>query len=193
MGSEKIVNTCLWAQSSQIMQAYHDKEWCVPAYDDRYIFEMLTLEGAQSGLSWSTVLSKRSSYKEAFHNFDIAYCSELTDGDLDAIKKQYHVIKYPAKLRSVKSNARALLKIQEESGSFSKFLWAYVDFKPIINHWETDAQIPAQTDLSKQMSIDLKKRHFKFIGPVTMYSFMQAIGLVNDHIKTCVFHPANKL
>lgn len=186
------MHTCSWPNNNQLMQTYHNEEWCVPSYDDQYIFEMLTLEGAQSGLSWSIVLSKRDSYKKAFHNFDISYCSKLTDADLEYIKEHANVIKHFSKLQSVSNNAKAILKVQEEFESFANFLWRFVDFKPIINYWETDAQIPAQTDLSKQISNDLKKRGFKFIGPVTMYSFMQAIGMVDDHIKTCAYHNSNK-
>ncbi|WP_110926713.1 DNA-3-methyladenine glycosylase I [Bacillus massiliglaciei] len=183
--------TCLWPGSSEMMQAYHDQEWCVPNHDDRYLFEMLTLEGAQSGLSWSIVLSRRDSYKEAFHNFDIAYCAALTDADLENIKENCGVIKHMAKLQSVRSNAQAVLNIQTEFGSFSDFLWRYADFKPIVNEWEADGQMPAETPLSKQLSKDLKKRGFKFVGPVTMYSFMQAIGMVDDHVKTCPYHTSN--
>lgn len=185
--------TCSWPNGNPLMQAYHDEEWCVPSYDDRYIFELLTLEGAQAGLSWQIVLSKRAGYQEAFQHFDIAYCAELTDADLQTIKEQYHVIKHLAKLESVRTNARAILNIQEEFGSFSDFLWRYVDGTPIINHWENEGEIPAQTALSKQISTDLKKRNFKFVGPVTTYSFMQAIGLVDDHIRMCAFHTANRV
>lgn len=186
------MQTCLWPNNNKLMQTYHDEEWCVPNYDDQYIFEMLTLEGAQSGLSWSIVLSKREGYKEAFHNFDIIYCSKLTNTDLEYIKEHNNVIKHLSKLQSVRNNANAILKIQEEFGSFSEFLWRYVEHKPIINNWETDAEIPAQTALSKQISNDLKKRGFKYVGPVTIYSFMQSIGMVDDHIKKCACHVSNK-
>ncbi|MGK7377352.1 DNA-3-methyladenine glycosylase I [Planococcus sp. 1R117A] len=179
---------CLWPQSSEMMQAYHDEEWCRPNRDDRYIFEMLSLEGAQAGLSWSIVLSKRKGYQEAFRDFDIDYCSKLTDPDLEFIKENYNVIKHLSKLQSVRTNAEAILKIQKEFNGFADFLWSFVDFNPIINHWETEQQVPAQTPLSVQLSKELKKRGFKFVGPVTTYSFMQAIGMVDDHINTCTFH-----
>lgn len=183
---------CLWPQSSQLMQTYHDEEWCRPNRDDRYIFELLTLEGAQAGLSWSIVLAKRKAYQEAFHNFDIEYCAKLTDEDLESIKENYTVIKHMAKLQSVRTNAEAVKEIQKEFKSFSDFLWRYVEFKPVINNWETAGQIPAQSPLSVQISKDLKKRGFKFVGPVTTYSFMQAIGMVDDHLKTCDFHTLNR-
>lgn len=174
------------------MQRYHDKEWCLPSYDDAYIFEMLTLEGAQAGLSWSIVLSKREAYRQAFRNFDIAYCSKLRDEELERIKEDYNVVKNLLKLKSVRSNALAVLDLQSEFGSFADFLWRYVDFIPLINSWESDEQIPARTTLSEQISKDLKKRNFKFVGPVTIYSFMQAIGMVDDHIRTCPYHSANR-
>lgn len=183
---------CLWPQSSELMQAYHNEEWCRPNYNDQYIFEMLTLEGAQAGLSWSIVLAKRQAYKEAFHNFDIEYCAKLKDEDLLSIKENFNVIKHFAKLQSTRTNAAAVLKIQEESNSFSDFLWQFVDFTPIINAWETDRQIPAQSPLSVHISKELKKRGFKFVGPVTTYSFLQAIGIVDDHIKSCDFHTKNR-
>lgn len=183
---------CIWPQSSELMQAYHDEEWCRPSKDDRYIFEMLSLEGAQAGLSWSIVLAKRKAYQNAFHHFDIAFCAGLDDTDLEAIKENYQVIKHFSKLQSIRTNAEAVLKIQKEYGSFADFLWSFVDHKPIVNNWEVDKQMPAQSPLSLQISKELKKRGFKFIGPVTTYSFLQAIGIVNDHIKTCEFHTSNK-
>ncbi|KLU65836.1 DNA-3-methyladenine glycosylase 1 [Desulfosporosinus acididurans] len=186
------MSACLWPGKNQLMKEYHDNEWCVPSHDDSYIFEMLILEGAQSGLSWNIVLSKREDYQRAFHNFDITYCSMLSDEKLEGIKDQYNVIKHLSKLKAVRSNAKEVIKIQSEFGSFSNFLWRYVDFKPVINHWESDGDIPAQTTLSEQISKDLKQRNFKFVGPVIIYSFMQAIGMVDDHIRTCPHHFKNR-
>lgn len=182
---------CLWPQSSELLQTYHDEEWCRPTRDDQYIFEMLTLEGAQAGLSWNIVLAKRGAYQSAFNNFDIEYCAGLMDADLEIIKENYQVIKHFSKLQSVRSNAEAVLKIQNEFGSFADFLWSYVDFKPIINNWTADTEIPAQTPLSVRISKDLKKRGFKFMGPVITYSFLQAVGMVDDHIMSCRFHTLN--
>lgn len=186
------MSACLWPGENQMMKEYHDNEWCVASLDDSYIFEMLTLEGAQAGLSWNIVLSKREEYKRAFHNFDIVYCSKLSDEDLENIREQYNVIKHLSKLKSIRSNALAVIKIQLEFGSFSNFLWRYIDFKPVINNWESDGDIPAQNTLSEQISKDLKKRDFKFVGPITVYSFMQAIGMVDDHIRTCPHHSKNR-
>lgn len=186
------MSSCLWSTKNQMMQNYHDNEWCVPSYDDIYIFEMLSLEGAQSGLSWNTVLSKRKAYKKAFNNFDIEYCSKLSDEQLERIKEQFNIVKNSLKIKSVRDNALVVTKIQLEFGSFSNFLWHYVDFKPIVNHWGSEEQVPAKTTLSEQINKDLKKLNFKFVGPIIVYSFMQAIGMVDDHIKTCPYHSKNR-
>ncbi|WP_033543634.1 DNA-3-methyladenine glycosylase I [Planococcus sp. CAU13] len=186
------MENCSWPGSSEMMQAYHDEEWCRPTRDDRYIFELLNLEGAQAGLSWSIVLAKRGSYLEAFRNFDIGYCSGLSDEDLESIKENYGVIKHMAKIKSVRSNAQAVLEIQKEFGSFADFLWSFVDGKPVINAWVDQSQMPAESPLSARVSKELKKRGFKFVGPVTTYSFLQAIGMVDDHVRTCAFHTVNR-
>lgn len=186
------MSACTWPGQNQFMKDYHDNEWCVPSYDDRYIFEMLTLEGAQAGLSWSTVLAKREEYKKAFHDFDLAYCAGLTDDELESIRGKYNVIKNLLKLKSVRSNALAIIKIQEEFGGFSDYLWRYVDSNPVINSWETEENMPAKTALSEQISKDLKRRNFKFVGAVIIYSFMQAIGIVDDHVRTCPYHSKNR-
>lgn len=186
------MSSCLWPGSNKIMQIYHETEWCVPSYDDTYLFEMLSLEGAQAGLSWNTVLSKREEYRKAFQNFDINYCSRLTDKEIEYIKEKYNVIKNMSKLKSVRSNASAVIDIQSEFESFSNYLWGYVNFNPIINHWQSEVHVPCETILSKQISLDFKKRNFKFVGPVIVYSFMQAVGMVDDHIVTCPFHTFNR-
>lgn len=186
------MDACIWPGNNPIMKEYHDKEWCVPSHNDSYIFEMLNLEGAQAGLSWNTVLAKREEYNKAFHDFDISYCSELTEEDLDIIREKYALIKNRSKIKAVRSNAVAVLKVQKEFGSFSNFLWSYVKDEPVINFWESEGQMPAQSPLSEQISKDLKKRGFKFVGPVIIYSFMQAIGMVDDHIRTCPYHTQNR-
>lgn len=183
---------CAWPQGDERMQAYHDWEWCRPSRDERYLFELLTLEGAQAGLSWQIVLSKRASYRQAFRDFDIDYCAALTDDDLETIKETYGVIKHAGKIKSVRSNARAVQALKAEYASFADFLWSFTGEEPVINDWETDAQIPAQSPLSVKLSKEMKKRGFKFVGPVTTYSFLQAIGMVDDHLKTCPFHTANR-
>ena len=183
---------CNWPGRNEMMQSYHDNERCVPSFDDTYIFEMLNLEGAQAGLSWSIVLAKREEYKKAFHNFDIDYCARLTEEELENIRQNYNVIKHPGKLKAVRSNALAALEVQKEFGSLAKFLWRFAEFKPLVNNWESETEVPAKTELSEQISKDLKKRSFKFVGPVIIYSFMQAIGMVDDHVRTCPFHSTNR-
>ncbi|MDZ5783064.1 DNA-3-methyladenine glycosylase I [Marinococcus luteus] len=182
---------CSWSRKNERMQEYHDNEWGRPYTDDSYLFELLTLEGAQSGLSWNTVLAKRHHYQEAFQQFDIQKCASMTDEDLEYIRNHYGVIKHPAKLASVRNNAVKVLTIQDEYGSLSSFFWRYVDFTPIIHEWKEEAEVPSYTELSTQISRELKKRQFKFVGPVTVYSFMQAIGMVDDHVRTCPCHSKN--
>lgn len=189
---ECVMSACAWPGNNQIMQQYHDNEWCVPSYDDTYIFEMLSLEGAQAGLSWNTILAKRKEYQKAFHNFDLSYCSRLTDEEQEYIRENFGIVKNVRKISSVKKNAIAVLQVQLEFGSFSNYLWSFVKDTPVINQWENDGQVPAQTELSERISKDLKKRGFQFVGPVIIYSFLQAIGMVDDHIKTCPYHSWNR-
>lgn len=186
------MNSCSWPGNDSKMLKYHDEEWCVPSFEDRYIFEMLCLEGAQAGLSWQTVINKREEYMKAFHNFEIEYCAKLSDHDLEKIKDDFSIIKNRLKINAVRNNAQAAMKVQNEFGSLSKFFWNYTDGKPIINNWDTLQQMPAQTELSERISKDLKKRGFKFVGAVIIYSFLQAIGMVDDHIQTCPHHTSNR-
>lgn len=188
-----MTENCSWPGHDPRMIAYHDKEWGVPSKDDRYLFELITLEGAQSGLSWSIVLNKREGYQEAFHQFDIDRCANLSDQELLDIKEQAQIIKHLNKIQSVRKNAQAIQKIQKEYGSFAAYLWRYVDNEPIVNQWTSISSIPAQSELSVRLSKDLKKRGFNFVGPVTMYSYMQAVGMINDHILSCQCHPVNQL
>lgn len=180
-----MIKRCSWAGEDTRMQAYHDNEWCVENHDDRYLFEMLTLEGAQAGLSWQLIINKREAYREAFHNFSIEECAELSDSDLEEIRVNSDIVKNKLKIRSVRSNALAVQAIQEEFGSFSAYIWSFSG--PINNDWEHESEVPAQTEISQIISKDLKKRGFKFVGPVIIYSYMQAIGMVNDHIVSCDF------
>lgn len=177
---------CTWPGTSEMMQVYHDEEWGkVSKGDDRYLFEMLSLEGAQAGLSWHTILSKRAAYKEAFRDFDISTCARLTDEELEVIRTDFAIVRNKAKIKSVRTNAQAVEKIQKEFGSFSAFIWSYVDDQPIIHMPEQNSDIPTEDDLSRQMSKDLKKRGFTFVGPVILYTYMQAIGMVDDHLVGC--------
>lgn len=187
--SDKI---CTWAQSNPIMREYHDQEWCVPNYDDTYLFELLNLEGAQAGLSWQIILNKREGYRKAFHQFDIDTCAALTDEELEQIIKTGEVVRHPLKVKAVRSNAIAAQKVAHEFGSFSNYIWSFTDSKRIINHWTSADQLPASNQLSEKISKDLKKRGFKFVGPVIIYSYLQAVGIVDDHVVTCPYHSENK-
>nr|WP_263314104.1 DNA-3-methyladenine glycosylase I [Mammaliicoccus sp. Marseille-Q6498] len=185
------MSECTWPSSDE-MKDYHKNEWCRINKDDQYIFEMLSLEGAQAGLSWETVIQKREAYQQAFHQFDIDKCAELTDEEIENIKENYLVIKHLGKLKSVRSNAILVKQMQQEYGSFAEFLWAYVNDKPIINEWENSSEMPAETDLSIKLSKDLKKLGFKFVGPKIIYSFLQSIGIIDDHLITCPYHSKNR-
>ena len=179
------VKRCAWASSHALLQEYHDTEWCVPSHDDRYIFEMLTLEGAQAGLSWLTILKRRNAYRKAFHQFSIAGCAVMTDEELEQILHQKEVIANRRKVYSVRANAQAIQHIQHQYGSFAVYLWKYTDDKVLCAHWDVESDVPAASPLSQQISRDLKQRGFQFVGPVIIYSFLQAIGILDDHIETC--------
>ncbi|WP_261817211.1 DNA-3-methyladenine glycosylase I [Vibrio gallicus] len=177
--------TCGWAQNTQIERHYHDNEWGIPSFDDRHLFECLTLEGAQAGLSWLTVLRKREGYQKAFLNFDIDELAKLDHSNVEFIKENYDIVRHKGKIASVYSNARAAVILQREFGSLSHALWQFVDHKPVTNHWQSLNEIPAFTEQSKAMSKFLKKRGFKFVGETICYAFMQAVGMVDDHIVSC--------
>ncbi|MBM6630448.1 DNA-3-methyladenine glycosylase I [Mammaliicoccus vitulinus] len=182
---------CTWP-SSELMKKYHKEEWCRINKDDQYIFELLSLEGAQAGLSWETVIQKREAYQEAFKQFDIEKCAQLTDEELENIRTEYNVIKHKGKIQSVRNNAIIAQNIQREYGSLADFLWSYVDGQPIINKWQRTNDVPAETELSIKLSKDLKKLGFKFVGPKIVYSFLQSIGIIDDHIITCPYHTHNR-
>ncbi|MCX5922427.1 MAG: DNA-3-methyladenine glycosylase I [Candidatus Dependentiae bacterium] len=167
---------------------YHDNEWAIPVHDDRHLFEMLILEGAQAGLSWETVLKKREGYRTAFHNFDPRKVALITDSELEALRNNPDIIRNRLKIYSTRQNAQAFLKIQQEFGSFDTYLWKFVHGKPIKNNWATIQNAPTSTPISDALSKDLKKRGMNFIGSTIMYSFMQAIGMVNDHSINCWLH-----
>jgi len=176
---------CDWGGSSKDMIAYHDKEWGVPVHSDRKLFEMITLEGAQAGLSWSTILKRRKTYKKAFDNFDIKKVSKYTEKDFKRLMKDEGVIRNKLKIRSTIKNAQLILEIQKEYGTFDKYLWGFVHNKPRINKFKKMSEIPAKTSISDAMSKALKKKGFSFVGSTICYAFMQAIGMVNDHEISC--------
>ncbi len=177
---------CFGNQAGQSNYAdYHDYEWGIPVYDDRLLFEMLSLEGAQAGLSWETVLKKRQGYIQAFHNFDVQKVSNMPTEELDQLCHNPNIIRHRLKIYSVRKNAQIFLSIQHEFGSFSEYLWQFVNHKPIINHWETFEHVPTKTQTSDLISKDLKKRGMSFVGSIIIYAYMQAVGLVCDHLTTC--------
>lgn len=179
------VTRCAWSGSDSIYIKYHDEEWGVPVHDDQKLFEMLILEGAQAGLSWITVLKKRENYRKAFNNFDVIKISKYSQKKIEKLLENPGIIRNRLKINATVTNATEFLKVQKEFGSFDKYIWQFVDYKPIINKFNSMNDLPANTEISDLMSKDLKKRGFKFVGSTICYAFMQATGMVNDHIKEC--------
>ena len=167
------------------MLAYHDREWGVPHRDDRALFELLTLEGAQAGLSWRTILARRDEYRRAFHDFDIKRVAAMRDASLEKLLESSGIIRNRLKIWSVRDNARTALDVIAEHGSLDAYLWSFVDGKPLVNHWKSSKEVPAKTELSDRMSKALAKRGFRFVGSTICYAFMQATGMVNDHLVSC--------
>ena len=176
---------CSWAGDDPAMRAYHDSEWGVPLHDDTQLFEFLVLEGAQAGLSWSTVLNKRAAYRKAFHGFDIARVARMSDAALDKLLLNPALIRNRLKIYSARRNAQAALKVIDETGSLDAYFWSFVDGKPITNRWRGRGDVPARTALSDKLSKDLQKRGFNFVGSTIIYAHMQATGMVNDHFTEC--------
>lgn len=176
---------CSWAGSLPIYIDYHDNEWGRPVHDDGKLFEMLTLECMQAGLAWITVLKKREGFREAFDGFDVRKVALYDDAKIQELMENEKIIRHRQKISAAICNAKMFLEIADEYGSFDKMIWEYVDYTPITGHWEKIEDLPANTPLSDRISKDLKKKGFKFVGSTTIYSFMQAIGMVNDHVKEC--------
>ncbi len=176
---------CGWAVDDPLYIAYHDEEWGVPVHDDQTLFEFLILEGAQAGLSWSTILNKRKNYRAAFDHFDPALVAQYDEDKIASLLQNPGIVRNKLKVRAAVQNANAFLEVQKEYGSFDAYIWQFVGGASIINRWQTLAEIPASTPVSVLMSKDLKKRGFNFVGPTICYAFMQAVGMVNDHLVTC--------
>ena len=177
---------CDWvAWGDPLDVAYHDEEWGVPSHDERHLFEMLVLEGAQAGLSWSTILRKRHGYRAAFRGFDIASVASFDDADVARLMADPGIVRNRAKIESAISNARAVLALGSESAGLVDFVWSFVGGRPIQNHWPRAGLVPAETDMSRALSRALKARGFRFVGPTACYAFMQSVGLVNDHTVGC--------
>ena len=179
-----MVTRCEWANDPQFHN-YHDEEWGVPVRDDRKHFEFLILEGAQAGLSWSTILKRREGYRKAFKGFDFNAVAAFSDTEFLQLIDDKAIIRNKLKIRSAINNAQHFLKIQQEFGSFNAYIWQFVGNKPIINSWSYISEIPAKTEESESLSKDLRARGFSFVGPTIMYAHMQAVGMVNDHLVTC--------
>ncbi len=177
---------CGWVKmTNPIYVDYHDQEWGQPLHDEQALFELLCLESYQAGLSWETVLNKRQAFRSAFFNYDIQKVAAMTDGELDKLLDNPNIIRHKAKLYATRANAQAFVKVQEEFGSFDHYLWSWVGFTPIDNSVKSFREVPTKNDLSEGISKDLKKRGFKFVGPVCVYSYLQAAGLINDHEDSC--------
>lgn len=176
---------CDWAESSDAMRAYHDTEWGVPSRDERYLFEMLLLEGAQAGLSWATILNKRDNYRRALDGFDPELIADYDAAKLDGLLADPGIVRNRLKVAGTVKNARAFLATQQQHGSFASYLWSWVDGTPVRNRPASTADLPTRTPLSDQLSKDLKRRGFTFVGSTIMYSYLQAVGLVNDHLASC--------
>jgi DNA-3-methyladenine glycosylase I len=180
---------CPWADASEAMRRYHDEEWGLALHDDRGLFELLTLEGAQAGLSWATVLARRDAYRRAFHGFDIARVASYGDADVERLlAPESGIIRNRAKVLATIANARAALAVVREYGSLDAFLWGLAGGSPLQNAWQSLSQLPAETEQSRAMSRELRRRGFGFVGPTVCYAFMQATGMVNDHLVSCVRH-----
>jgi DNA-3-methyladenine glycosylase I len=179
---------CEWGTSDPLYVDYHDREWGVPLRDDRGLFELLCLEGAQAGLAWITILRKRDGYRRAFAGFDPHRLAGYGDDDIGRLLADPGIVRNRAKVNSVIGNARAYLRLTDDIGSFAEHLWSFVDGHPIQNRWRSLANVPAETDASRAMSRDLKRRGFNFVGPTIAYAFMQSAGLVNDHVVECFRH-----
>ncbi|MBS0622269.1 MAG: DNA-3-methyladenine glycosylase I [Verrucomicrobia bacterium] len=173
------------AVGKEFYAEYHDQEWGIPVHDDTHLFEMLILEGAQAGLSWETILKRRQAYREAFHGFDPLKVAAMSDEELERLRHDEKIIRNRLKIYAARQNAQVFLKIQKEFGSFDRYVWGFVQGKPIINQWKKFAEVPCCTPESDALSKDLKRRGMTFVGSTIIYAFMQAVGLVNDHLQDC--------
>lgn len=189
MGSSQNKLRCFGSQPGKEFYAdYHDNEWGIPVHDDRHLFEMLILEGAQAGLSWETILKRRQGYRKAFHNFDPKKVAAMEDSELEDLRSDENIIRNRLKIYAARQNAQVFLKIQQEFGSFDRYLWSFVKNKPLRNRWKSFKEAPTKTQISDAISKDLKKRGMTFVGSTIIYAYMQAVGLVNDHLIDCWKH-----
>lgn len=180
---------CGWSSGSEAYKAYHDEEWGRPQHDDRVLFEFLILEGAQAGLSWSTILNKRDHYRRVFEGFDPGKLARWTDARVEKALLDPGIVRNRLKVQSARTNAKAFIAVQREFGSFDRYLWGWVDGKPVVGHRKSLKDVPPKTDLSDRLSKDLLKRGFKFVGSTIVYAYLQAMGVVNDHVEDCWLAP----
>ncbi len=183
-----VKSRCEWAGTEPLMVAYHDDEWGAPTHDDAEHFELLTLEGAQAGLSWRTILNKREGYRAAFVGFDPSTVAAFTERDVERLLGDAGIVRHRGKIESTINNAQRVLEVQGELGTFDAYVWSFVDDTPIVGTWHQLGDLPSSTPVSTALSKDLKRRGFRFVGPTTVYAFMQAAGLVDDHVVTCFRH-----
>lgn len=192
MKSETEPNRCAWVSTDPLYMDYHDNEWSIPVHDDRKLFEMLLLEGAQAGLSWLTILKRRENYRRAYDEFDPEKIAAWNDEKIERLLRDPGIIRNRLKVEAARTNARAFLQVVNEFGNFDKFIWSFVRGKPIMNRWRKLSEIPITTPESADMSREMKKRGFKFVGPTICYAFMQAVGMVNDHTADCFLYNRHK-
>lgn len=183
-----MTNRCEWVTHNSTYIDYHDNEWGRPLKDDQQLFELLCLEGQQAGLSWLTILNKREHFREAFDGFDPKVIAKYTDKKVEELMENEGIVRNRLKIKSIINNAQAYLQIKENHGSFSSYIWQFVDGQSIINEWESHAEVPSETAISRKMSKQMKRDGFKFVGPTICYAYMQSAGLVNDHETTCCFY-----
>lgn len=176
---------CDWCEGDDLYEKYHDESWGVPSYDDATLFEFLVLEGAQAGLNWLTILKRKEGYRQAFDGYDLEKIIAYDEEKVENLMTNPNIIRNRLKIKSVIKNAKAFKQVQEDHGSFSNYIWSFVNHQPIINHFESVDLVPAETELSKCISKALKKKGFSFVGPTIVYAYMQAVGMVNDHITSC--------
>ena len=186
------MNRCAWSEGSELYRKYHDEEWGKPNHDDQIHFEFIVLESAQAGLSWITILKKREHYRKAYDNFDVHKVSSYNEDKIEELMSNEGIVRNRRKIEASIKNAKVFIRIQEEFGSFDQYIWAFVNGEQIVNQWKTLSEVPAKTPLSEKISKDLKKRGCSFLGPVIMYSHMQAVGLVNDHLIDCFQYESSK-